>query len=73
MPEGDVETYYTDNMWSNKIEGGEKVGNYQTKDRAVDAGRELARERKVEHIIRNQDGTVAERSSYGNDPRNIPG
>ena len=73
MPQGDVETYFADNMWSNRIEGGEKIGNYQTKDRAIEAGRELARERKVEHIVKNQDGTIAERSTHGHDPRNIPG
>ena len=73
MPEGDVETYYADNMWSNRIEGHEKVGNYQTKDRAIEAGRDLARDLGVEHIIKNQDGTIAERSTYGDDPRKIKG
>jgi hypothetical protein len=73
MPEGDVETYFADGMWSNKIEGGDKVGNYQTKDRAIDAGRDLARELKVEHIVKKQDGTIGERSSHGHDPRDIPG
>jgi hypothetical protein len=73
MPEGDVETYYADNMWSNKIEGHEKVGNYQTKDRAIEAGRDLARDLKVEHIVRNQDGTIADRSTYGRDPRDVKG
>jgi hypothetical protein len=39
----------------------------------VDAGSDLARAAKVEHIIRNLDGTIGERNSYGHDPRNIPG
>jgi len=73
MPEGDVETYFADDMWSNRIEGHEKVGNYQTKDRAIEAWRDLARERGVEHIIRNQDGTIGERSTYGRDPRDVKG
>ena len=74
MPKGDVETVYVDNTWTNQIEGeGPTQELFQTKDRAVAAGRELAKERKAEHIIKNQDGTIAERSSYGNDPRDIPG
>lgn len=36
-------------------------------------GRAAAVEDKVEHIIKNMDGTIAERNSYGNDPRNVPG
>jgi hypothetical protein len=34
---------------------------------------EMARDRKVEHLIHRVDGTIGERNSYGHDPRNIPG
>lgn len=37
------------------------------------AGRDVTRERKVEHIIKNMDGKIASRNTYGHDPRNIPG
>ena len=61
---------YVDGEWTNQIEGeGPTHDLFQTKDRAVAEGRELARERGTEHIIKNQDGTIAERSTYGNDPR----
>lgn len=74
MPKGDVETVFADGMWTNQVEGSGPTGAFfQTKDRAVEAGRELARKRAVEHIVKNQDGTIADRSSYGNDPRDIPG
>lgn len=74
MPTGDVETVYADGFWTLQVQGQGPTGNlYQTKERAVSAGRDLARERGVEHIIKNQDGSIAERSSYGNDPRDIPG
>ena len=74
MPKGDVETVYVDGQWTNQIEGeGPTEHLYQTKDRAVEAGRALARERKVEHIIKNQDGTIGERNTYGHDPRDIKG
>ncbi len=74
MPQGDVETVYIDGSWTNQIEGeGPTHDLFQTKDRAIAEGRELARERATEHIIKNQDGTIGERNSYGNDPRNISG
>ena len=48
-------------------------GEHDTKAEAVRVGRDEARERKVEHIIRNLDGTIGERNTYGHAPRNIPG
>jgi hypothetical protein len=75
MPHGDVETYHSNGTWHNRIEGtGEQFGgNHATKDAAVALGRREAQRRKVEHIIKNLDGTVGERNSYGDDPRNTPG
>lgn len=46
---------------------------YETREAAVEAGRELAKETSVELIVHRQDGTIGERDSYGNDPRDIPG
>jgi IS30 family transposase len=34
---------------------------------------DYARGHKVEHIIRNLNGRIGERNTYGHDPRNIPG
>ena len=75
MPAGDVETYHSaEGKWHNRIEALEELpGVYDRKEDAVREGRAGARQRKVEHIIRNLDGTIGERNSYGNDPRNIPG
>lgn len=74
MPEGDVETYHADGRWRNRVEALEDLpGSYDTKDEAVQIGRDEARERNVEHIVRNLDGTIAERSTYGHDPRDIKG
>jgi hypothetical protein len=36
---------------------------------AIEFGREIARQYKAEHIIKNKDGTISFRNSYGNDPR----
>ncbi|QBX57297.1 DUF2188 domain-containing protein [Nocardioides seonyuensis] len=74
MPTGDIETYHADGKWKNRVEALEELpGEYDTKEQAVGVGREEARERQVEHLISNLDGTIAERNTYGNDPRNIPG
>jgi hypothetical protein len=74
MPAGDIETYHADGKWRNRVEALDDLpGEHDTKDAAVRAGREEARDRKVEHVIRNLDGTIGERNTYGHDPRNIPG
>jgi hypothetical protein len=74
MPERDVETYFEGTEWHSRIEGEEApFHTADTKERAIEAGREEARNREIEHIIKNKDGTIADRSTYGNDPRDIPG
>jgi hypothetical protein len=58
-PEGDG--------WWNKVDG--KVrSRHRLKDRAVEAGREIARLLRVEHTIHLADGTIGEKNSYGLDP-----
>lgn len=76
MPAGDIATYYEDGKWKNKVEGSSRAMSvHETKDAARPAGREAAIRRGVEHIIKKQDGTIAERNTYprSRDPREIPG
>jgi hypothetical protein len=74
MSRGDIETYYEDGQWKNKVEGNDRaLSVHETRAAAVGAGQQVAMLRKVEHIIRNMDGTIDDRNSYGNDPRNVPG
>ncbi|WP_422759188.1 DUF2188 domain-containing protein [Paenarthrobacter sp. C1] len=75
MAHGDIETYWEDGSWKNRREGTDRAfgAGYNTKDEAIAAGREAAQADKVEHIIKNQDGQIAQKNSYGNDPRNVPG
>jgi hypothetical protein len=69
MPAGDVETYHADGKWKNRIEALDDLpGEHDTKAEAVRVGRDEARERKVEHIIRNLDGTIGERNTYWHAP-----
>jgi len=74
MPHGDIETFHEDGQWHNRVEGeGGLLGSYDDKATAVAEGRDIAKDHKVEHIIKNLDGTIADRSTYGHDPRDIPG
>ncbi len=72
--QGDIETYFENDKWKNKVEGSTRAASvHDTKAEAVEKGQGMARERKVEHFIRNMDGQISERSTYGHDPRDIPG
>ena len=74
MSKGDVHTVHRDGKWLNEVEGGQRASNSAaTKAEAQAIGREMARERKVEHHIHKLDGTIGERNSYGNDPRRSKG
>jgi hypothetical protein len=74
MPKGDVETYFEDERWKNKVEGNTRASNTaDTKAEAQAAGRDMAKDRHVEHIIRNKDGEIGQRNSYGHDPRKSKG
>ena len=53
--------------WVNEILG-EVMSRHRTKERAVERGRRLARQRHVEHVIHGADGRIAEKNSYGGDP-----
>lgn len=72
LPKGDVETYFENGRWKNKVQGNTRASNiHETRAAAVSAGREMARKRKVGHIIKNKNGTVQELTRYGNDPRPV--
>lgn len=73
MARGWIHTVHRNGRWHNEVEGGEQLGAYSTKEAAVQAGGTEARARRTEHLIHNIDGTIAERNSYGHDPRNVPG
>jgi hypothetical protein len=70
MPKANtVETYFENEQWKNKVGGNAEPSNgFDTKAEAQEKGRQMAKELKAEHVIKNQDGTIGERNSYGNDP-----
>jgi hypothetical protein len=53
---------------SKELTSGRVVSRHCLKDDAVEAGRAVARELKVEHTIHLSGGTIGEKNSYGNDP-----
>lgn len=75
MPKGDIETFHANGRWANRREATDEKpwGFADTKKEAAGIGRDAARAEKVEHIIRNLDGTIGERNTYGHDPRDIKG
>ena len=54
-------------------EGRRRRHTHGRKSDAVDSGRALAKSLQVEFVVKNQDGRIAEKDSYGNDPRNVRG
>ena len=69
-----VETYYEDGQWKNRVQGNQRASNtFDTKAEAQTKGRDMARERGTEHVIKKMDGTIGDKNSYGNDPRRSRG
>ena len=69
----DVQTVPLGDSWVNKV-GGAQIGEpFKTQEAASAAGRQLAIQNRSEHVIHGQDGKIREKTSYGNDPRDIRG
>jgi hypothetical protein len=70
-----IHTVKKGGVWQNIAEGSNRrIGStYATKAEAQAAGKERARRNRTEHIIHNVNGTIGQRNSYGNDPRDRKG
>ena len=69
MAKGDIETYYEDGLWKNRPHGNTRAtSTHATKAEATPAGRQMAKDREVEHFIKKMDGTIGERNTYKEDP-----
>lgn len=58
----DVETYFESGAWRNWSDGQDLGGPYGSREEAVAAGRRFASERRAQHIVRDEHGTVIERT-----------
>ena len=45
----------------------------RTDQEAIKQGQQLADEQNAELVVHAQDGSIREKDSHGNDPRDIPG
>ena len=60
--------------WNVRRGGAERAsGHFDTKQEAIDRGREISRNASTEFKIHNRDGRISQSDSHGNDPRNIKG
>ncbi|MFI7744110.1 DUF2188 domain-containing protein [Kocuria rhizosphaericola] len=64
-----VTTYFENGVWKNKVDGNSRASNVSaTKAQAEQTGRKMAVDRSAEHVIKNRDGRIGEKNSYGKDP-----
>jgi uncharacterized protein YdaT len=55
--------------WDVKRENSKKAsGHFDTKQEAIDYGRQVSRNQNTELVIHNKDGRISEKDSHGNDP-----
>lgn len=59
--------------WKVVVDGEQEGGPYEDQADAAAAGRRRARELGAEFQLHGRDGTIREKDSYGNDPREIRG
>lgn len=58
-----------DGQWAALREGGQRAsGLFDTQARAIQAGRDMARNGQGELLIHGRDNLIRARDSYGNDP-----
>jgi hypothetical protein len=71
MAKKNIHTVYNSGgeKWKNKEEGVKKaVSSHRKKDPAVGKGAQVAKKKRVEHLIHGKKGKIQSRNSYGNDP-----
>lgn len=76
MAKGDIHTSKQGGRWVNKAEGNQNASNSAPmKAEAQAAGREMAINRNVEHVVHKENGQIGERNTYprSRDPRSSKG
>ena len=59
------------NQWQVKPENSRPASTHRTQQNAINRGIPLAKENKSELVIHRPNGTIRDKDSYGNDPRNV--
>ncbi|HET6167377.1 MAG TPA: DUF2188 domain-containing protein [Marmoricola sp.] len=67
MSAANIETYFENGQWKNwdQAERSDIGSAHASRDDAVDEGRQLARERNVEHVVRDEDAKIVDREEHG--------
>ncbi len=69
MSKPGIETYHEDGQWKSRRQGNQRAfAAGGTKAEQTAQGREAAVRDGVEHTIKNMDGTIGRKNSYGSDP-----
>ena len=55
--------------WDVKQSGAQRAStHHDTKQQAIDRGRQISRNQETEFVIHNKDGKISGKDSHGNDP-----
>jgi hypothetical protein len=61
-----IHTVHSNSRWVNQVETAHTpTTSHATRAQAIRKGRELARARKMEHVIHRKDGRIVEVNTYG--------
>lgn len=69
-----IETYHENGEWKSRTQGASRafdVGGTKAEQQAK--GRARAKRDGLEHFIKNQDGRISQKNSYGSDPQSSKG
>jgi hypothetical protein len=74
MKKPNIHVVHKGESWAVEEEGAaDYATTFGTREQAIAVGRQFAKDNEVELIVHRMDGSIGERDSYGNDPRDVPG
>ena len=68
----DVHVTPSGDGWAIQVNGDERE-TFDTQHEAIDRGREVADAEEGELVVHGEGGEIRDKSSHGNDPRDVPG
>lgn len=60
-------------FWVNELADGTLISKHLERQKAIRAGQDACRRRRAEHLIHNEDGTLAARNDYAARQRAVDG
>ena len=68
----DVHVVPSGDGWALEVDGDERE-TFDTQEEAIERGREVAEAEEGELVVHGEDGQIRDKTSHGNDPREVPG